>query len=149
PELRLALACARITLEKAEHEALASLLDGRIDWDRVLAFGARHGLLPLLHRHLQDIDARRMPKPVWAQLWGAYEITKSRHGRFAGELTRILCTLTGHHIDSVPYKGPVLAQALYGDVGLREFTDLDILVRRDDVLKARALLEAEGFQSEY
>jgi hypothetical protein len=52
-------------------------------------------------------------------------------------------------IPALPYKGPALAQSLYGDVALREFADLDLLLRADDVLRAHDLLEALGYAPEY
>jgi len=45
----------------------------------------------------------------------------------------------------VPYKGPVLAASAYGDLTLRISGDLDILIRRQDVCKARDLLLCGGF----
>src|SRR5262249_7263798 len=48
-------------------------------------------------------------------------------------------------VPAIPYKGPTLAVAAYGRVGLREFSDLDILVKKADVLRAKELLVADGF----
>jgi hypothetical protein len=45
----------------------------------------------------------------------------------------------------VPYKGPTLAASVYGDVALREFGDLDILVPRRDVPAAKRALLARGY----
>ena len=44
----------------------------------------------------------------------------------------------------IPLKGPALAEALYPDPGLRPFTDLDLLVRREDAARAVALLGEVG-----
>jgi hypothetical protein len=46
----------------------------------------------------------------------------------------------------VPYKGPALAALLYGNVALRQAGDLDIVVRRSEVDRARALLQARGYR---
>ena len=62
------------------------------------------------------------------------------------ELMLLLELLTNHGIEAVPFKGPSLAQSLYGNVALRRTIDLDILVRRKDILLAKQLLLAEGFQ---
>ena len=48
-------------------------------------------------------------------------------------------------MQAAPYKGPALAVQLYGNVALRQFSDLDILVHPRDVLLARDLLLAEGY----
>jgi hypothetical protein len=48
-------------------------------------------------------------------------------------------------VAAIPYKGPVLAALVYGDVGLRRFADLDVLVRRGDVPRAKAALGELGY----
>ena len=61
------------------------------------------------------------------------------------ELLRILRLLDAQGIRAVPLKGPALAQSLYGDLALREFCDLDLLVQETDLPKARHLRETQGY----
>jgi SAM-dependent methyltransferase len=63
------------------------------------------------------------------------------------QLIDVLATLEGAGIDALPYKGPALAVAAYGDLGLRPFADLDIVVSERHALAAKALLESEGYRS--
>jgi Uncharacterised nucleotidyltransferase len=46
----------------------------------------------------------------------------------------------------VPYKGPALAQRLYGDLSLREFGDLDIMILERDVPRAQDLIRRLGYE---
>src|ERR1700681_921232 len=62
-----------------------------------------------------------------------------------GKLLRLLELFQAAEIPVIPLKGPVLAQILYGDPVLREFEDLDLLVRKRDVLRALQLLNAHGY----
>jgi len=64
---------------------------------------------------------------------------------FTAELQRILSYLECAGIPALPYKGPVLAKTLYGEVTQRQFNDLDILIRPADVPKAKAALLALGY----
>lgn len=48
-------------------------------------------------------------------------------------------------IDVIALKGPWLAQRLYGDASLRNYTDLDILVRQADIARSEDLLNKLGF----
>ena len=61
------------------------------------------------------------------------------------ELRRLLSLFAANNITAVPYKGPALALQLYGNVALRQFSDLDIMVHPRDVLRARDLLLAEDY----
>jgi hypothetical protein len=65
---------------------------------------------------------------------------------FTGELVRIVGHLESMGIKALPYKGPVLAQTLYGEVARRQFGDLDILILPTDVLKAKAALLDLGYK---
>jgi hypothetical protein len=75
------------------------------------------------------------------------------HGRrnlmMTRELLAILELFATHRIAAIPYKGPLLAAAEYGNLAERTFCDLDILVRRQDVLRARDLLVARGYVPEH
>jgi hypothetical protein len=64
-----------------------------------------------------------------------------------GELRTLLRRLEEAGIPALAYKGPVLAQDLYGSVALRDMLDLDILVAKKDALRARDLLFERGYRS--
>jgi hypothetical protein len=66
-----------------------------------------------------------------------------------GELLRVLNALEAREIPAIPYKGPALAASVYGNLALREFHDLDILVHRHDVPKAKEVLASIGYQARY
>ncbi len=53
--------------------------------------------------------------------------------------------LGGSGIEAVPYKGPMLAVQAYGDIGLREFMDLDILVRHREIPKITEVMRENGY----
>jgi hypothetical protein len=61
------------------------------------------------------------------------------------ELTGIVKTARDDGIPVMPFKGPVLAHQYYDDLAFRQYGDLDLLVRRDDVLRVKALLEDRGY----
>jgi hypothetical protein len=62
------------------------------------------------------------------------------------ELLKLLNLLEEHEVPAIPYKGPLLAASIYGDVSLRQFGDLDILIQQQDVLRAKDLLISQGYQ---
>lgn len=62
-------------------------------------------------------------------------------------LLEVLATLEAEGIPALPYKGPALAMAAYGDLGLRPFADLDVVVPERHAVAAKALLESRGYRS--
>jgi hypothetical protein len=63
----------------------------------------------------------------------------------SAELARLLKLFESHEIETVALKGPALRATLYGDAALRSSSDLDLLVRPRDVLRAKQALEGAGY----
>jgi hypothetical protein len=80
----------------------------------------------------------------------AYYLNNSlQNMRLTGELLKLLNVFEAQGVPTIPYKGPVLAASVYGNLGLREFVDIDVLVPEQDVFRAQELLLAEGYQPQY
>lgn len=149
-EAQLLLLCARVELAPAHRDAIARIVaDGGVDWELVLRLAVRHGLAPLAHRHLESVAPRAVPKDVRAALWGRQEATLRRNRAMAVELADIVEFLAEHGIAAIAYKGPTLALAAYGDLGLREFADLDILMQARNICSAKELLLSRGYVAQH
>jgi len=68
--------------------------------------------------------------------------------RLTGELFRLLDLLERHAIPALPFKGPALAYALYGDVAMRESCDLDVLVPGECLLDVKRAMLAAGYTTD-
>jgi hypothetical protein len=137
---RLLVACASGCAPSADLEGL--------DWAEFLELAERHSLRPLAHRVL---DRARIPLPplVGRSLWTA-SVERERLNRIlAQELLRLTHALAERGVACIPFKGPTLSLLAHGDVAVREFGDLDILVRRRDMPSARRALQALGYRMEY
>ncbi len=64
---------------------------------------------------------------------------------WASTLRSTLAAFHDRGIDVISLKGPWLAERLYGDTALRSYSDLDLLVRKDDIAAAEAVLQSIGF----
>jgi hypothetical protein len=140
PEFHLLLACCSIRTPDAATSALASRADSSIDWARVVRIAEHHGVLPLIYQRLQGIP-EAVPQAIRDEFRQRYENNARRNLVFVGELFRVLDCLEAHGIETIPYKGPVLAEAVCGDLALREFSDLDVVVRPQDVTRAKQALK--------
>lgn len=143
-EAELILACARVSSGAVEERRIEALLERPLDWDRLVQAAERHAVVPLLHRHLSSRGG--VPAEVRRRLRIAAEQTARRNLFWAGELLRLLRRCEAEGIAALPWKGPTLALAAYGNLGLRPFTDLDVLVLREDVPSVTRLLLDEGYR---
>lgn len=64
------------------------------------------------------------------------------------QLASVIDALAAEGIGALPFKGPVLALQAYGDPAMREYLDLDILVRREHVSRTLSILGDLGYRSE-
>ena len=62
------------------------------------------------------------------------------------ELGRVFDALRNSGVEAIPFKGPVLAIRAYGDLRLRQFGDLDFLVRDEDLGNAITALDSIGYK---
>lgn len=69
-----------------------------------------------------------------------------RTAHLTSELGRVTREFDQCGIQFLALKGPVLAQQLYGHPGMRQFGDLDLLVRPRDVARARLVLIKLGYE---
>ena len=145
PESALLLTCARASLDEAQKKRIQKLVSGSLDWDLVLHLADRHGLQPLLHSHLNAVCPDAVPDQQRQHLRTAFQRVSALNILLTHELKKLLGLFADHEVQAVPYKGPALALQLYGNVALRQFSDLDILVHPRDVLRARDLLLAQGY----
>jgi hypothetical protein len=134
---------AALLLDAAAGAGAGTVVDG-IDGARLLALAGRHRMIPLLHRHLRGSG---LPQPVAARLRARNAEEVHRTLRLAGELLRLMDALSSAGVEALAYKGPALAMRAYGDLSLRSFVDLDLLVRPDDIPRSLAVLADAGYAS--
>jgi len=145
-ESELLLCCARTQASPQVVARLRELAASReVDWDYLFQLGRRHAVIPLLYLQLARNGADLIPSSFLAQLKLQYQENSARNTILTVELCRLIELFNQHSIETIPYKGPALALYAYGDLALRRFVDLDVIVRKQDVPAARDLLLGEGY----
>lgn len=86
-----------------------------------------------------------MPRQVFLDLWRTQEQNARRNALLGAELARIVTVLEANGVPALAFKGPALAEQLYGRVELREFEDLDILIPVDQLPRAKAVLLSDRY----
>ena len=149
PEDQLLLYCARTSFDSATVEQIQILLRGAIDWDYLIRTAYGHGIKPLLCHHFSSVCTEALPETVRGQLQRFAQVHSLQNLFMTRELTRISALLENNGVCVIPWKGPVLAATAYGDIALRQFGDLDILVRERDARPAKDLLLSSGYRPLY
>jgi len=147
-EIELLLLCARPRLDAAAVQEISFFADKSLDWGYLVETAFSHKLHLLLYRSLKKACPKSVPVEYLKKLDRAYVTNSIRSLLFSGKLLSILKLLEENSILALPFKGPVLSEMVYGDLALRQFGDLDILVDRQNALEAIQIFEDHGFRPE-
>src|SRR6476660_10386954 len=131
PELRLLFACARLAPDPAQVRELAA---SAIDWNKLADAAEFHGLTPLLLRNLRTAGVP-LSEEIARVMEQRNAATVRQNLFLTSELLRVHGVLKHSGVEAVPLKGAVLASSIYGDLALRPFSDIDLLLRRDQIAK--------------
>jgi hypothetical protein len=130
-------------------EEIRELLARPLDWPYILSEASENSITPLFDRAIRAASPDAIPPEFAAQLKGASRANTVRCLFLTAELNKIIDLFQAAGIHAIPYKGPVAAQQAYGDVTLREFEDLDIILRQRDLPKAHEIILRLGYQPKF
>jgi hypothetical protein len=140
--------CASCPCEIPEITArLIELLEDPLDWAFLEQEATWHGVFPLIYSNPEV--QRRTSAEVLDRIGTSARSLVAQNLALSAELVSILELFRAKAVPSMPFKGPVLSVAVYGRLSARTFSDLDILVHRDDVSRAINVLSQRGYQSDF
>jgi Uncharacterised nucleotidyltransferase len=145
PEIELILCCARTHITPSTAERIKTLLQQDINWNYLIKIASRNGIVPILSESLKTIGPEALPKDILSQLRNASYTNAQNNLLQTAELLKLLKLFEANKIPVIPFKGPVLTASVYGNLALRQFGDLDILVQEQDVSKAIEVLISQGY----
>lgn len=146
PALRLLLACARAHLSAEGEKAILALLDENPDWVQFAQLALSHGLAGLAGHTLVRVAPDRIPADIADAFRTLIEKSRTDNRLLVNELFALVSHLEEAGVEPICFKGPVLAMEAFGDLGLRGFRDLDILIRDRDLHRALESLKAQGYE---
>ena len=98
---------------------------------------ASNRLLPMLYRQM---ETAKVSDPELARLRGIYRYHWVKNLLLMSELREILAALRNASVEVMLLKGAALINRYYHDPGLRPMSDLDIMVRPEDMKKVFGIL---------
>lgn len=144
PEMRLVLNAIQVRAKNQKSDP-GNLSKGA-DWTLVTRLGIQHGVLPLVYKYLKNQQKIFVPQSVLKELKDIYLTNVAQNLVRTKKLLAILGILSDQGCLAVPFKGPVIAAQAFGDIGLRAFADLDILIREEDFYRVYELMESNGYK---
>jgi hypothetical protein len=145
PELRLVVACCTWPPSAARAQAIRVVAEAGVDWDLVSALVERHRVRGLVYDGLRSCGAA-LPQAVERKLAEGAAKT-ARHSLFlASEALRLQDLFDRASVRAVFLKGTPLAKLAYGNIGIKQAWDIDVLVAPEDLMASCALLMAEGYR---
>jgi len=124
----------------------------------LIALANQHGILPLVYKTIKNLSENTSPRSLSLSKCSSIQHSKSNIQHFlselkpiymsivqknmlmTSELLKIMSLLKENKVEALAFKGPTLAQMAYGDITLRQYGDLDILVDEQDAYRAAELM---------
>lgn len=145
----LLLLLCRYPFNQQDHDLLSKLISEVEDWHKLVELINAHGIIALAAYNIKESGLeRKVPQDAMAILENGIMKSIVRNTWLTErwkEVNTILCTAGIKHI---LLKGMALEHTLYDSRGLRQMNDNDILVKREDSIRAWILLQEHGFRAE-
>ena len=146
PEIELLLQCASSLFAPEPEYGWKGFPGGAVDWPCFLDMVRFHRAVFPAFRFLAGAARDLAPASVVEDLRRVHLSILASNLRAARELVEVAAVLEKAGCPVVFYKGPLLAVSAYGDLGGRQFTDLDLFLRTDDLGPAGRELVRLGYR---
>jgi hypothetical protein len=148
--MKMLLCCARRVVSPEIAQQIRAFAAGPLDWEKLLSQSTQHSLTSLLEHSLRTaVPEQIIPEARWEHLRKQTRGNALHALALGSELARVVRRLDEQGIRVLSYKGPVLAIQAYHDVALRQFDDLDIVLRQRDMGDAHETLLGLGYTAKF
>lgn len=132
--------------DKEKISFLEYLLGEITGWPQFINLLNQHGIIALAHYNLNRYGlADRIPVKERELLYKSFLKSLANNTAVFSLFGEVADSAVASGIKLVPLKGLYLEKCVYGDSGLRQMNDLDILVAPEDAIRLRDLLIRKGF----
>lgn len=118
------------------------------DWESIVQLAVIQSVAPLFYHRLKTVYPKiNIPANLKQNLQKSYLASVIRNVQLYNELSEVLKALRNENIPVIVLKGAHLAETIYGNTALRPMCDVDILIKKTDLLKAEKKLLEMGYSS--
>jgi len=142
----LLLLLCQYPFEEKNREPLSNLISEVKDWYNLVKLINAHGIIALSAYNLKESGLdKRIPRDAMAILENGYLKSIQRNTWLTERWKEVNTILSNAGIKHVLLKGMALEHTLYESRGLRQMNDNDVLIKRDEAIKAWELLQKNGY----
>lgn len=146
PTDKFILLVSKLTISANELAQLEACLLQISDWDAFAVQVVKRGVAGFFKQKLPLLNNKScIPNDTLEQIEQAYLLTVNRSVLLLGHFSKVVNALQTAAIEVVALKGVYLSEHLYHEIGLRQFSDIDLLIRPDKTMKAVEILQSMGY----
>ena len=139
--------CSKTQLNQNEILFIINYLTHKeFSYQQIIQLAHKHGVFSIVYKTIKLLTSSTKELLDFSlQLKIHYLNISKRNMLMTAELITITKLLNQHKIKTIAFKGPVLSQMAYGDITLRQYGDIDILIRKKDRFNMINILENKGY----
>ncbi len=142
----LLLLLCQYPFDEKNRETLSKLVREVQDWHEMVKLINAHGIIALAAYNIKEAGLEKeIPAESMAILENGYLKSVMRNTWLTERWKDVNTILSNSGIKHVLLKGMALEHTLYGSKGLRQMTDNDILIKKEDAIKAWNILKQNGY----
>ena len=114
-----------------------------VDFSKLLNIARDNNVSQRLYTLLRE--HHDMPHGFMVEIRKDYFSTAARNTLIYSAFKNVIEAFNKNGIDAIAMKGIALAELIYQDIGLRGMSDVDLLIRKEDIKRANDALEGMGY----
>lgn len=107
-----------------------------------------HGVFPLVY-HTLKTHTELIPEDILSIMKFENMGIAKKNMLMTAELIKVMKLLEENNIEAIAFKGPTLSQMAYGDIALRQYVDLDILIKKESFDITLKLFSKKNYHTKY
>ncbi len=148
-EFEVLLLAVQPELNLPQRNRLNKLLQSDLDWNRFLRLAQTHKVIPQVYLNFQEKVIVAIPDEVTSKLSLGYYSNIMATSRLVAELIRLAGVFKARNIPVLVLKGPVTGMLAYNSLNTRQFVDLDLVIRPDQLSTVYQILAESGYEPHF
>ena len=128
-------------------EPIEALIKASLDWQRLNDLAVHHEIVPFIYQGLKEKQGL-VPVDIFSFLKNTYYCTLTRNQYLIEQALAIFAEFEKQGVPLLPLKGIALLKDIYAGRPVRTMTDIDLLVRSEDLGQAEKIFDRLGYRKE-